>query len=88
MATIRNPFGPGSDGPAENYAAITKSDTDDFSGGPARGVFVGVTGDVVAVRLDDTAITFKNVAAGTILPVICRRVNSTNTTATNMVALY
>jgi hypothetical protein len=32
-------------------------------------------------------VTFTAVAAGTLLPIRCSRVNSTATTATNMVAL-
>lgn len=74
--------------PALEYAAVTKSDATDFSFGMARGLYVGGAGDVVAVRADNTAVTFTSVPAGTILPIRLRRVNDTSTTATNMVALY
>ena len=67
--------------------AITKSDTDDFTF-LVRGIYVGGTGNVVVVNADDTTVTFSSVPAGAILPVQARRVNSTNTTATNMVGLY
>jgi hypothetical protein len=33
-------------------------------------------------------VTFVGVAAGSVLPIRVARVNSTNTTATNIVALY
>jgi hypothetical protein len=46
-------------------------------------VVVGV-GDIAGEVVE----TFKNVASGTILPVRCRRVNATSTTATDIKALY
>ena len=67
--------------------AITKSDTDDFAF-LVRGIYVGTTGNVVVVNPDDTTVTFTSVPAGAILPVQARRVNSTSTTASNMVGLY
>ena len=78
--------------PARNFAAVTKSDTVNF--GPAsaptltRGLYVGGTGDVVAVAEDDSTVTFTAVPAGAILPIRCKRVNSTNTTATAIVRLW
>ena len=87
MAAVSNPHAPGDNGPADNFAAVTKSDTTDLAGGPCRALFVGVGGDVVAVTVADVAVTFKNVVSGTTLPVIARRVNSTSTTATDIVAL-
>ena len=79
-----------SDGPAINFAAVTPHNSTDFA--PARALYVGVGGDVAAVSRDltgaETAVVFKNVPSGTILPVRCRRVNSTGTTATDIVALY
>lgn len=76
--------------PAEIAEAITAGDTagDNFSRGAAEGIYVGGAGNVAAVFKDGTAITFTGVPAGTILPVRAVRVNSTNTTATAMVALY
>jgi hypothetical protein len=81
-----------SDGPARSFAAVTPHDTTDFAGGAAAALFVGVGGDVVVVGVEDSdgavVETFKNVASGTILPVRCRRVNATDTTATDIKALY
>lgn len=71
---------------AKRYVAVTKSDTVGYS--PARALYVGTTGDVVAVDTDGNTCTFTGVPGGTILPVSTQRVNSTNTTASNIVALY
>lgn len=69
------------------YELVTPSDTTSFTS-PVRGLFVGGAGDVAVVGLDGTSVTFTGVVAGSILPVICTRVNSTNTTANNIIALY
>lgn len=74
-------------GPALNFAAITPSDATDLTAA-TRAIYVGVGGDVVAVTRDGTAVTFKNAAAGSTINIRARRVNSTNTTATNLVALW
>ena len=77
---------------------ITKSDTVNFDVStysasaatkaiPADAIFVGGAGIVVAVFEDGSNAQF-TVAAGTILPLKCIRVNSTTTTATLMNALY
>lgn len=72
--------------PAIYAASITPSDTVNMSF-TTRGIYVGGIGDAVIVMQDDTEITFKNLASGTILPVRAIRVNATNTTATHLVAL-
>ena len=69
------------------YAAVTPSDSTDFDS-IARAIYVGGAGNVVAVRHDGTTVTFTGVQAGTVLPVACRRINSTSTTATSIVALF
>jgi hypothetical protein len=75
--------------PASSFFAVVPSDTVDFvrPNEVIRGVYVGVTGNVVAVTEGGIAVTFTAVPAGAILPIRCRRINATNTTATNMVAL-
>lgn len=78
------------------YVAITKSDTANFVdqgrgsfGGSilCDAIYVGGAGIVVAVAEDDSTCSFTCVA-GQILPIKAKRVNSTTTTATLMVALY
>lgn len=67
--------------------AVTKSDTADFPDGPCDALYVGGAGIVVAVMPDGTKPQFTAVA-GEIIPVRMKRVDSTTTTATLMVALY
>lgn len=74
--------------PSNQCIAITPSDTVAFVGGPCRGIYVGVTGDITLIpAVGGAAVLFKAVPVG-ILPVMALRVNTTATTATNMVALY
>ncbi len=75
-----------SSAPATRYAAVTPSDATVVG---ARSLYIGTTGNV-ALKADATAtaVTFSSVPAGTILPVGAYIVMSTNTTASNIVALY
>lgn len=73
--------------PANGAAAITPSNTTDLTV-YARGIYVGVGGNITVDMTDSgTNITFLAVPQGTILPVQVKRVYSTGTTATNLVAL-
>ena len=74
--------------PALQFTAITPSDATDFTFGLTRGIYVGVGGNIVAVDATSTAVTFKGATAGSVIPIRASRVNSTNTTATDLVALY
>lgn len=77
----------GLDSPAREAVAVTPHDTTELTN-VCRALYVGGSGNIVLTTAESgTAITFTNVPVG-ILPVGCRRVNSTNTTATNIVALY
>lgn len=75
-----------------NAQAITTHDTNYFS---KKGcVYVGTTGHVNVLPIDaaDTntagnGIIFKNVPAGTTLPIVVKKVFSTSTTATDMVLI-
>jgi hypothetical protein len=69
------------------YEAVTPSDSVDLTT-LARAIYVGGAGNVVAVQHDGTAVTFTGVPAGTVLPIAVRRINSTSTTATAIVALH
>jgi len=73
-------------GSGTKFAAITPHDSTDMA--LTRAVYVGGAGNVVAVDADNTATTFTAVAAGTLLPIRVRRINSTSTTATALVAIY
>jgi hypothetical protein len=74
-------------GPGRRAAAVTPSDTVSYDG-PARALYVGGVGNVVVVLTDNSTVTLTNVQAGTIIPLWHKRVNSTSTTATSMVALF
>lgn len=78
---------PGLESPADDGLAVTPSDSVDLAT-DGRALYVGGTGDVALVTPKGTVLTFVGVPAGTILPVRVRRVNSTNTDATSMIALW
>lgn len=67
-------------------AAVTKSDSTVVN---CQALYVGGIGDVAIVAEGDTAaVTLSSVPAGTLLPIACSKVMSTNTTATAMVAIF
>jgi hypothetical protein len=71
--------------PATAAVAITPSDSTNFA--VCRAIYVGGAGNIVAV-VNGVAVTFSNALAGSVIPIRATRVNSTNTTATGLVALY
>lgn len=76
--------------PGKRLAAVTTSDTADFTAVP-RALFIGTGGDLKVIAVDDTSnagVTLKNVASGSILTIKFRRVLSSGTTATDIVAIY
>ena len=78
-------------GNMERYAdgvAITPHDSTNFTEGTCRGIYVGGAGNIVVVKPGGSTVTFSGALAGTIIPIQAIRVNSTSTTATNLVALY
>ena len=75
--------------PAEFYETATPSDTDG-SGDltyVCRALYVGTGGTVIAIRKDGVEVPFVNVPDGETLPIRAKRVKSTGTTASNIVAL-
>lgn len=73
--------------PYDLARTITKSDTTDFAEGPCQAIYVGGAGTVAVVFQDGTVGAFTCIA-GQILPVAAKRVNSTGTAATLLLALY
>lgn len=73
--------------PAKQGIAITPSDSTSFSFGYTRGIYVGGAGNL-SVEMANGTVVFYSVNAGTVLPLRVTRVNSTGTTATNLVGLY
>ena len=78
---------PGLASPASNADAITPDDNNDLSN-TTRGLYVGVSGDVVVVTAGGDEVTFVALAAGVFHPIRAQRIKATNTTATNIVGVY
>ena len=74
--------------PGRNFFAVTPSDVTDFDF-QTRALWVGGGGNIAVLGVGDTAVvTIVAVPAGTLLPFRCTRVNSTNTTATDIVGIF
>ena len=72
-------------GLARNGFAVTPADADlDV---PASALYIGVTGDLRITTSEGDDLTFLNVAVGW-FPVMCKRVWSTNTTASEIIGVY
>mgnify|MGYP000879959634 FL=1 len=72
--------------PADFAAPVAPNDVTEFAQ-PMRSLYVGVTGNVSVLTTNGQSVIFANVPVG-ILPIRCRRVNSTGTTATNIIGLW
>ena len=71
---------------AHSALAVTPSDSTILP--CTRALYVGTTGNIAVVMADDeNTITFSNVPVG-ILPIQVIKVMSTNTTASNVIALW
>tara|TARA_R100001510_G_scaffold54491_1_gene57276 strand:- start:2355 stop:2819 length:465 start_codon:yes stop_codon:yes gene_type:complete len=62
------------------------SQTDNPSNGCV--LFAGAAGDIDLITVDGDTVLFKGIVAGQFLPVQVKRVKATNTTATDIVALW
>lgn len=71
----------------KKWASVTASDTVDIPLGTIKAIRANGSGDIAAVGEDDNVEVF-TVAAGETLVMNPKRINSTNTTATGLVALY
>ena len=77
----------GLNSPARTISTITPTNDAVLSPTP-RALFIGTGGDVAIKPIGGgTAIVFKNLANGSILPVMPGTVEATNTSATDIVAL-
>lgn len=76
--------------PPDRHEAVTPSDTSDGTADFAyvsRAIYVGVGGNVAVVPVTGNPITYVGVPAGAYILGYFKRVNATNTTATNMIAV-
>lgn len=71
--------------PVENFFAATPDDAADEEETSTGGIFVGVGGNLQVVRTDDVVVPFLNVPDGAYLPIVAKRINDTDTTATDIV---
>lgn len=72
--------------PSPRFAAITPHDTNQIV--PPRAIYVGGTGDIVAVGVDGVEVTFKAVPQGRDLAIRPKIIKETGTTATLIVGYY
>ncbi len=70
---------------AKTATAITPADSD--LSVAQRALYIGGSGNVRVTTMNGNDVTFASVQAGTILPVMVKRVWSTSTTATNIIGL-
>ena len=75
------------DSPAAYAVAVTPDDDTDLTT-YARSLYVGTGGNVRVITSGGNTVTFTSVPNGSVLPVRVKRVLSTSTTASNIVALY
>lgn len=73
--------------PGSSAVVISKDDTTELAC-VSRAIFVGGAGNMSCLMADGTTCVFTGIVAGSVLPIRVRRVNSTNTSATNMVAIW
>ena len=73
--------------PTRNFREGPPHDTNPSPGGPARSLYIGGAGDVIAVNEAGDPVTFTAIPAGTILPIEAAIVMDTDTTATGIIAL-
>lgn len=72
----------------EYWTAVTLTSDVTYTGRRPRAIYVGTVGDIVMTGDNDVSVTFANVPDGTLLPVSPKSITSTNTTATDIVAIW
>lgn len=78
------PWGPSDS--IQDAQTVVPSDTATIK--TTRSVWVGSTGNLVVTMTSGNSATFNNVPNGTWLPIQVTQVKATNTTASNIMALY
>ena len=76
------------DSKATNAISVTPDDANDLATTPTEGLYIGVTGNVKVDMIDGSTITFTALKGGIVYPYQVSRVYATDTTATDIVALY
>jgi hypothetical protein len=68
--------------------ALVSTTGTDLARNDCRALYIGGAGDLAVTTSLGEVVTFVGVQAGTILPIRVKRVNTSGTTATNILALY
>lgn len=71
---------------ASQATAVTPNDSTVLSA--TRGLYLGVSGNVVVTMANGSDATFVGLAAGVIHPISVTKVKATGTTATSILAVY
>lgn len=87
MADKFETYAAGLESPARHAFTITPNDNADFANF-ARAFYVGATGDVALTTVGGDDIIMVGLPLGSVVPVACKRIKSTGTTASNLVGLY
>lgn len=74
-------------GPADFGSAVTPSDSTNLPNGDCVALYIGTAGTLRVMCVNGRDLTFAATVAG-VLPLKVRRVYSTGTSATNIVAMY
>jgi hypothetical protein len=88
MTDIFQAFKKNLESPAHNAQAVTPNDSTDLPITDCRALYIGVGGNISLITNGGQTVTFVGLQAGSILPVRCSRVRATDTTATNIVAIW
>jgi hypothetical protein len=72
--------------PFQNGSTVTTSDSADIP--ETRAVFVGGAGNLTVILAGGGQVTFNALTAGTLLDIAVKRILTTGTTATLILALY
>ena len=72
---------------AQHAVVITPSDSVDLTT-VSRALWIGGAGNISVVMYGGEIVTISGIQAGSLLPLMVKRVNSTNTTATLIVSLW
>jgi len=70
---------------------VTPSDSTDITGSNANTpatLFVGVGGNIEVITLGGSTLLLKNIPSGSFMPIQVTRVRSTNTSASDIVAIF
>lgn len=73
--------------PAHGAYAVATSDSADLPNGVTRSLYIGSTGNINVIMADGMTVLFPNVPVG-FAPLQVIRILTTNTTASNIIALY